>query len=292
MNPKKLVIGVVLLFIIIILLGFAFTQIFERNSGGLGEGKDVPLFGSDTRVMAPEANSNQGTSQVPLKKVIKTGSLQLVVEDTTWSVNKIREIAEQHRGFIESSQISDNGEGRKHGWVTVRVPSDQFSEVFDQIKSFAQIVEIENMGGQDVTQQYIDMEARLKNLRSTEAQYLEILKRAQTIEDILKVQQLVSQARAEIESMEAQLKYLGTQVDFATITVNLSQEPTIALSLKDFRPLTIINTSVQALARGLIIIFNVLVSIIIVGLPLVLVVLVLIWILWRIIIVIKNRYSR
>lgn len=304
MNPKqlrRLLIGTGIALLVLIILGFAFTNIYERQTAsdsGRSVGSIPPIV-SDEEFGAPESMPGKfplpilpGGAQVPQeqKKIIKTGSLSLLVESSEWSVTKIREIAESKEGFVESSNISDTGEGIRRGYVTVRIPVASFSEVFEAIKTVAQVVEIESINGQDVTQQYIDMEARLKNLRSTETQYLEILKKAQTVEDILKVQQLLSQVRGDIESMEAQLKHLTNQTDLATITVNLSEEPTVSLSVKDFRPVSIVKAAVQSLIKGLIIIFNVAVTLVIVGIPMLALALLLVWILWKIVMVIKNRY--
>lgn len=240
--------------------------------------------------VSPPTSASNIISQGIDKRIIKTGALSLVVDDTTKAVSAIRQIAEAKGGFIASSQVSDNGENGKKGSVIIRVPAAKFSETFDAIKALAQVVEVETTGGQDITQQYLDVSARLKNLRSTESQYLEILKRANTVDEILKVQERLSQVRGEIESMESQIKYLINQSDLATISVTLSEEPTVSVSLKDFRPLTIVKTSVKALLKGFIVMFNILVSLIIVGVPIGLAVLLIAWVLWRLVLVIKRRW--
>lgn len=297
---RMLLIGIGIVSLVLIVLGFAFTSIYNRETSltssdeSQGEAPMARDSGFVTLESAPTKSLLPVPSGAPVpadqKKIIKTGSLSLVVESSQWSVTKIREIAETKQGFVESSNITETTEGVRRGYITVRVPVASFNEVFDEIKSIAQIVEVESVQGQDVTQQYIDMEARLKNLRSTEAQYLEILKKAQTVEDILKVQQLLSQVRGDIESMEAQIKHLANQTDLATISVELSEEPTVNLTLKDFRPLSIIKAAVAALVKGLVIMFNVLVALVVVGIPMILIILILVWIIWKVVTLIKGRY--
>ena len=104
--------------------------------------------------------------------------------------------------------------------------------------------------GQDVTEQYVDLEARLKNLRATEGQFSEIMKKAQKIEEILAVQAQLSQVRGEIESLEGRKKYLDQNVDYSVITLSLStsedQLPVID-SADQWKPLGVLKDAVRDL---------------------------------------------
>lgn len=258
---------------------------------GMGESFSSPSSFSRQKVasFAPP----QSPSPADQKKIIENGSLTLVIDNTDEAVSYIAQIAQSKKGFVASLNVSDDGEKGKKAFMSVRVPVDTFTSAMEEIKALAQIVEVESVNGQDVTEQYIDLEARLKNLRATEAQFLEILKSAKTVEDTLKVQDRLSQTRGEIESFQSQLKYLANQTDLATITITLSQEPTISLSFKDFRPITVIKTSLQALAQGLIVMFNILVRFIFVVVPILLIsgifIVIILLILWRLIKKVKQR---
>lgn len=246
----------------------------------------MPQFSKETSVPSPPQVLQE-------KKIIKNGYLTLVVTDTTQAVKDIAQVAEEAKGFVESLNKSEDEAGVKHASMTLRVPVGAFSEAMEKIKSYAQLVEIEQISGQDVTEQYIDLEARLKNLKATENQYLEILQKAQKIDDILQVTQRLSEVRGQVESLEGQIKYLANQTDLSTINITLSEEPTVALSVKDFRPLTILKTSVRVLVQGLIIIFNILTKFIIVWIPIIIIAGAIfgiaLGILWKIIIALKRK---
>ena len=107
--------------------------------------------------------------------------------------------------------------------VVIRVPVQSFNEIVSQIKSVGE-VRSESINGQDVTEEFVDLEAQLKNLRATETQFLEIMKRATQIQDILAVQRELMNVRSSIESMEGRMKYLSESADYSTITVYLSSD--------------------------------------------------------------------
>ncbi len=230
------------------------------------------------------------------KKIIRNAFLSLVIDNMQKSTTKITALVEAQKGFVESLERREDESGVMHASFTLRVPVASFSDIIEKVKAQARLVEIEQITGQDVTQEYIDLEARLKNLKATEAQYLEILKKAYSIEDILKVTQRLSDVRAQIESLQGQLKYLANQTDLATIRVNLSQEPTITLSIKDFRPSSVVKAAVNALVQGLITLFNILIAFIIVWIPIMLISVLLIglaiFLLWKIVKFIKQKFFK
>lgn len=309
MNYKKLFIGVGGAIVVLGIIGWLILSTLSQRfySGELGilpeAGPPVPgVFELKNSIMGRrEAQDSFIQEQVvppsdlTQKKIIKNGSLILVVDDTVNAVSAITQLVEQKEGFVQNSHVTDRGDAGKQASLTVRVPVTRFSETMEAIKTLATIVEDEQVSGQDVTEQFIDLEARLQNLKAAEQQFLETLKRAFTIEDILKVQDRLSQVRSQIESLQGQLKYLTNQTDLATIHVTLSEEPTVSLSLRDFRPVTILKTSVRALVQGLIVLFNLLVRFIIVWIPLIFIGAVLlgivIWLVKVIIIFLKNKFG-
>ncbi|MBI3335059.1 MAG: DUF4349 domain-containing protein [Candidatus Portnoybacteria bacterium] len=224
------------------------------------------------------------------KKIIRTGSLTLVVESAEEAVKDIADIAEKQNGFVQSSYVSEDKEGSKRGSITVRVPSNIFFETIQAIKALAQIVEVEQTDTQDVAEQFIDLQARLKNLRATEAQYVELLKRSGSVKDILEVTRELSLVRGQIESLQGQIQYLERQSDMATITVSLSEVPTITLSLKNFQPLNAIKAAFRTLASTLISLFNLLVQFIIVVIPIAVIAGLLLLIAWRSLSRLKGRF--
>ena len=93
-----------------------------------------------------------------------------------------------------------------------------------QLEGLAEKVDAKNINTQDVTEEFIDVEARLKTKKELEARYLELLKQAKTVADIVSIEGQIANVRAEIESMEGRLKYLNNQVSFSTLSVSYYQE--------------------------------------------------------------------
>ncbi|HBR80864.1 MAG: hypothetical protein UX09_C0011G0007 [Candidatus Uhrbacteria bacterium GW2011_GWE2_45_35] len=181
------------------------------------------------------------------QKIIKTGYLDIVVEAVDESAVKITALVTGAGGYIQDSSLYEREDGTKWGSITVRVTTKEFEKTLIEIKKLATAVNTETASGQDVTEEYTDLEARLKNSKAQEAEYLEILKKAVTVEDILNVQNYLGQTRQEIESLQGRIKYLENLTSYSTISVSLSEEPTLKIPSKEFRPWSTVKEAGQAL---------------------------------------------
>jgi hypothetical protein len=197
--------------------------------------------------MPPEEPSAGQTAAEVDQRIIKTGYLDLVVDDVSESASKITGLASGMGGFVQDSSVSEREDGTHFGSVTVRVPAEQFEDALSKIKEFATLVKTETSQGQDVTEQYTDLQAQLRNAQAQETEYLEILKKAQKVEDILAVQQYLGQIRSQIESLQGRIKYLENVTTYSTISASLSEEPIVRVPTKAFRPGSIASEAVQAL---------------------------------------------
>ncbi|MGI8494588.1 MAG: DUF4349 domain-containing protein, partial [Pyrinomonadaceae bacterium] len=141
---------------------------------------------------------------------------------------KIAAIAESKGGFvIESQRQTSDVKATKTDLVTMtaRVPAAKFDESLAEIRKTGSRVILENVKGEDVTEEFIDIEARLKTQKALEAQFLEIMKQAKTVEDTLNVQREIADVRGEIEKVEGRKKFLENQSAFSTLKIRL-QAPT------------------------------------------------------------------
>ena len=161
------------------------------------------------------------------RKIVKTGQITLEVEDIAETMDEVAEVADKLGGYVVSSHKSE-GEKGISGYITIRVPADRFDEAFDQLRRLAINVPYESTEARDVTEEYVDLEARLHNLGATEAQYLALLEKAETVEEMLKVQQALSNVRGEIERIEGRMKYLERTSDMALIEVTLKEAKGLA----------------------------------------------------------------
>ena len=169
------------------------------------------------------------------RKVIRNGSLDLVVDTPSATIDQIAAIARRYNGYVVSSEVTGRRESQR-GSITVRVPAAQFDAAREEMKKLAKQVESEHTSADDVTMQYAENEATLRNYRAEEASYLEIMKRSGAIKDTLTVAEQLSDVRGRIERLEAAIRTMSVQTEMTALTVNVSAEPVAALPQR-WRPL-------------------------------------------------------
>lgn len=163
------------------------------------------------------------------RKIIRNADLTLEADSPEESQQKIAAIAESKSGFVvESQQSSSNSQVKTRDTVTmtVRVPAEKFNESLDEIRKVSNRVIVETVKGQDVTEEFVDIEARLKTKKALEEQFLEIMKQSKTVADTLNVQRELANVRGEIEQVEGRKRFLENQASLSTIKIRL-QTPTV-----------------------------------------------------------------
>jgi hypothetical protein len=169
------------------------------------------------------AAPSQGQSELD-RKIIQTASLDLQVEDVAGAFRKVGQIASAAGGFVFESSSSYANE-RPQADITIRVPAEQYESVMEELRGLAVKVERENSKAQDVTEEYIDLQAELRNSQAIESRYIELLDRAQNITEVLTVQDRLDQVRLEIERVQGRINAINTLVDLGTISVHLEAPP-------------------------------------------------------------------
>lgn len=186
-----------------------------------------------------EADISKADSE---RMVIRTKTMRLEVESTSDAVSAVRDLVTKHEGVITDLQVATDtdqwlyrydeqgystGDGAAlRGWVTVRVPADRFAAFSDEVIALGTVL-YQSEASEDVTQQHVDMAARLENLRAQEERLREFFDAAKSVDDMIKVEQELSRVRGEIESLDAQVKYLERQAAMATVTIELTEEKPI-----------------------------------------------------------------
>lgn len=156
------------------------------------------------------------------RRIVRTGYLTLEVKDIANTLKDISILAKDLGGYVVSSN-KQGSEDTLSGRIAIRVPVERFDEALDKLRKLAVDVPNESTEGRDVTEEYSDLKAQLRNLEATEAQYLELLKKADAVEDILKVQRELSNVRGEIERVKGRIQYLERTSDMALIEVSLQK---------------------------------------------------------------------
>ncbi len=161
------------------------------------------------------------TAEADGPKIVRTAELNLLVSDCATALKKIEGLAKAQDGFVEASTLEEDT-----ATITLRVPSERLDEVRARLREFAIRVTQDSVGASDVTRQYFDREARLRNLRAREQQFLDIMKKAHTVPDVLAVTKNLSDVREEIEKEDGEFRLMKEQVEMAKIEVHLHAQST------------------------------------------------------------------
>lgn len=225
-----------------------------------------------------EVTSDLGITVQIEQKVVKTAELSVVVNSTLDAVNYVTNLADQRGGFVVSSETYLAADESLLGSITVRIPADQFEETVTQIKQAVELVESETVTGVDVTEEYIDLQSRLKNAQALEASYAGLLERSGSIDDLVKVTKQLGLVREEIEILQGRIRYIESRTDFSTITVQLRERPSVVPSVTErFDILLIFQEAFQVLVllgRGVLVS---LIWLVVLGGP----IFILFWIVWK-----------
>ncbi len=165
------------------------------------------------------------------RKVIKTAYLELEVEKGKFEkvLFDITKLAESNGGFISYTQSYSDAEGNlTSGSITIRIPHDQHNPSLDTLKEMGMVKSI-SVSGQDVTQEYIDLESRLRNLKAQEEILLDLMEQSKDVSDSIEVQVELSYVTEEIEIIKGRMNYLNNMVSFSTIEVYLFEPQSIAI---------------------------------------------------------------
>ncbi len=199
----------------------------EALEDGYGVNYEASAFDSARGVEEPGPPVDSQLGSALDRKIIQSTSVDLELDGengVSRSFQEIIRIAETAGGFVASSSFSNIDE-QQFADVTIRVPSNQYQGVLADIRGMGTVSQ-EGSDANDVTEEYTDLAARLRTLSATEQRYLELLARADTINDILVVQDRLDVVRGQTEQVIGRINLLDNLADLATITVHLS--PVIA----------------------------------------------------------------
>jgi len=185
--------------------------------------RQAPLAAPRSSMEASGQQAVPGTEPTFDRKVIRSGEIAVEVEKFDDAARRLLSIAEAAGGFIADSAYDESG-GVPRGTFVVRVPANRFGDAVRQVEQLG-TVQRRHITGQDVTEEFIDLDARVRNLERQEARLLTFMDRATKIPDLMAVQQEVSRVRGEIERLRGRMRFLANRVDLATIQAEVSQKP-------------------------------------------------------------------
>jgi hypothetical protein len=174
------------------------------------------------REEAPQETTHDSENSNLERKIIKQSQLRLVSNDLSSLPEKITNIMDTHDGYISSSRQGENYNQQKFLDYTLRIPADQFNTVLTELEKLGRVTE-KRTNARDITEEYIDLQARLNNFKAQEERYLKLLDEAEDVEDVLAVEKELNRVRQEIESLQGRLDYYDNKVSMSTINLHISQ---------------------------------------------------------------------
>ena len=193
---------------------------------------ETASFAESAPAMASEdssAEQQEADGAVEMRQIIANANISLVVKETETAMAGVEQIASDLGGYLSDVELSKGRYEQTEelrGSMTLRVPSDSLEEALERLQALATDVHYLNIDRQDVTDQYSDLDARLRNLRATETELLALLTEVRErpnakVEDILAVHRNLTQIREEIETLQGRKNLLDNQIGFSTVRVEL-----------------------------------------------------------------------
>jgi hypothetical protein len=267
-RPILIIISVITIFI---LLGTAVTALFGATSlsgssnfgyGGGGAPMEAPAAEAPmpaTDLFAAEEAARtlvDGDQQAAQERlVIKNADLAIVVKDPETRMKQIAALAVEMGGYVVSSNLYQSYYGPNsievpEATVAIRVPSERLDEALERIKEGAVDIDHENVSGQDVTSQYVDLQSQLKAKQAAEKKLLEILDEAQRAEDVLAIYLQVQSVQTEIEVLKGQIKYYEESAALSAVSVRLiAEESSQPITVGPWTPGGAVKEAIEDLIR-------------------------------------------
>jgi hypothetical protein len=198
-------------------------ELRDAPSAGLAPAALAPINGRSSSEQQRPAFPRAETSPTTEPLIARTAQLLLIGKDVDQTLAEVERVTAAHQGYISQLQLSMQSGSRRSLSASLRVPAAQLDAVLRECKQLGR-VSSESQFGEDVTQRSVDLDARLSNLKVTEARLQQILReRTGKLSDVLEVEQAVDRTRGEIETAEAEHKSLANQIAYAALQLTVSE---------------------------------------------------------------------
>jgi hypothetical protein len=177
----------------------------------------------DNAVAGEQTAANYNLEVAVTRKIIKDGNMEIRVKELDEGKKSVDTLVKKFHGYYSNESFS-NMDDAKIYTLSIRIPSDRFENFIAAIEAGAGEVVYKNISSRDVTEEYIDLETRLANKKNYLNRYGELLKKAVSVKDILDIQEKTRVIEEEIESAQGRLNYLNKQVDYSTLSLQISKK--------------------------------------------------------------------
>jgi hypothetical protein len=223
------ILGASTLVLLVLALAACGSSLTKSDDGGVSVGREPAGVDSQAGSGPDLAQSSEGAASITEdpaalgdfgRKVVKTANLSLRSEDVHRSAAQAQHLAAAAGGTVLSSQVYRSDDSVTADLV-LSIPSEEFERVVDELRSLGEKVTTDSISGQDVTEEYVDLKSRERNLRATEESLLRLYDRAENVEEALSIQRELTTVRGEIELVQGRIKYLDQRSAYSQITLNI-----------------------------------------------------------------------
>lgn len=201
------------------IFGFALLSMLYMCSAPSADVDNIGEMRIEKETYADDQSVSNLQEPATEQKIIKTGRLRFETQDLSQTRDRVLKAVETTKGYVQNENSGKEYSGIFQE-LELRIPTQHFQKALDLISEGIPFFDEKSVSRRDVTEEFIDLEARLKAKRELETRYLELLKKANSVKDILEIERELSVIREEIEAKQGHLNYLSKQVSYSTLTVN------------------------------------------------------------------------
>jgi hypothetical protein len=274
--------------IVVLILAVLVVACASRTGGTAVTPGTAPTYSGAKSEGGYEYTAGVDTTADAERMIVRSADIALVVKDTEDSVAQIKSIVSELDGYVVDMRLWRD-QDQLRGTVTVRVPAASLDEALIKFKALAVKVERESGSSQDVTEEYSDLGAQLRNLEATEQELLELLatvrERTGKAEDILAVHRELTQIRGQIEQLKGRMQYLERTAAMSAVTIELTPDVLATpITVGSWRPSATVSRALRALVQTLRVLVDAVIWLALYLAPVAIVVLIpvaALWLLWR-----------
>jgi hypothetical protein len=206
----------------------------DKDAGSLSyTSNEQAIYDDDSAAEESGRQISGGGSTLSVdRKTITTVDMSLEVDDVPAAIEQIAATARASGGYVSGSSVYVHAYDQntwRDGYITVRVPEAGHPEFLEEVSKMGDVTS-RSVSAQDVTEEYIDVTARLENLKRQEQRLHEVLNMSRTVEEVLSVEKEIERVRGEVDSLTGRLNYLNDRVEYSTISIRLTESDRVVYS--------------------------------------------------------------
>lgn len=232
MTPSKIILPIFLLFFAVFTACGAADYQASENTPGSNDDYASESYAKQASLPGNTSTPTDATdaTQRMVTMLIRTADIRMQVDEHDATTKAVRKLISFHKGFVSGERASGD-ENYRETSLDIRVPNTQFDSLVNQIAGLAGILDNKTITTEDVGEEYVDLKSRLEARKVAEQTYMQILKSAKKISDVLEVQEKLRQVREEIESAQGRMRFLENRVSLSTITVTFYTSHQVAAAV-------------------------------------------------------------